>query len=63
MRKLDFIIVGAMKAGTSSLAFQLKDNPQVCIPLKELHFFDNEDNFSKGVEWYESFFKIVVQVV
>ncbi len=57
MRKLDFIIVGAMKAGTSSLAFQLKDNPQVCIPLKELHFFDNEDNFSKGVEWYESFFK------
>ncbi len=57
MRKIDFIIVGAMKAGTNSLALQLNSNPQVCIPLKEAHFFDNEENFSKGVEWYESFFK------
>jgi len=57
MKKLDFIIVGAMKAGTNSLALQLNSNPQVCIPLKEAHYFDNEENFSKGVEWYESFFK------
>jgi len=57
MKKLDFIIVGAMKAGTSSLAFQLEDNLQFCIPQQELHFFSDEENFSKGVEWYESFFK------
>ncbi|MCG3225827.1 MAG: sulfotransferase domain-containing protein [Candidatus Heimdallarchaeota archaeon] len=57
MRKLDFIIVGAMKAGTSSLAFQLRNNPQVFIPLEEIHFFDNEENFSKGVKWYENIFK------
>lgn len=57
MKKLDFIIVGAMKAGTTSLAFQLTDNPQICIPLQELHFFDNDENFKKGLEWYESFFK------
>ena len=46
-----------MKAGTSSLAFQLRNNPQVFIPLKEIHFFDNEENFSKGVKWYENIFK------
>ncbi|MCK5157664.1 MAG: sulfotransferase domain-containing protein [Candidatus Heimdallarchaeota archaeon] len=57
MRKLEFIIVGAMKAGTSSLAFQLKNNSQVFIPLKEIHFFDNDENYSKGVEWYENIFK------
>ncbi len=46
-----------MKAGTNSLALQLNSNPQVCIPLKEAHFFDNDGNFSKGIEWYENFFK------
>ncbi|MCE7740851.1 MAG: sulfotransferase domain-containing protein [Candidatus Heimdallarchaeota archaeon] len=57
MKKLDFIIVGAMKAGTSSLAFQLKHNPQICIPLKEVHYFNNEENYNKGIQWYEGIFK------
>ena len=56
MKKLDFIIVGAMKAGTSSLAFQLQHNPDICIPLKEIHFFDNDQNYSKGIKWYEENF-------
>ncbi|MHA1199811.1 MAG: sulfotransferase family protein [Candidatus Heimdallarchaeaceae archaeon] len=57
MKKLDFIIVGAMKAGTSSIAFQLSHNPQICIPTDEVHYFNNEENFCKGIEWYESKFK------
>lgn len=51
----DFIIVGAMKGGTSSLYSYLSSHPQVLPSLtKEVHFFDN--NFDKGVYWYRRFF-------
>jgi hypothetical protein len=52
----DFIIIGAMKCGTSSLINYLREHPYVKIPLyqKEVHFFDR--NFQKGINWYRSFF-------
>ena len=34
----DFIIVGAMKSGTTSLHSILNTHPSVFIPKKELHF-------------------------
>ena len=52
--KMDFIIVGAMKCGTTSLGFHLQRHPQVCIPNGEVHFFENEKNFQKGMGWYEN---------
>lgn len=51
-KKLDFIIVGSMKAGTSSLSFHLLNHKHVCIPKKEMHFFDNNQKYLKGREWY-----------
>lgn len=40
----DFVIVGAMRSGTSSLARWLRDHPQVFMPArKELHFFDSDE--------------------
>jgi len=36
----DFFIVGAPKAGTTTLYEHLVSNPGVCIPVKEPHFFD-----------------------
>ncbi len=50
---MDFIIVGAMKSGTTSLGFHLGRHPQVCIPRGEVHFFENEKNYRKGLGWYE----------
>ncbi|MEX2557966.1 MAG: sulfotransferase [Actinomycetota bacterium] len=51
----DFIIVGAMKAGTTSLSAWLRAHPQVFVPQeKELHFFDTL--WSRGVDWYRSLF-------
>lgn len=51
----DFVIVGAMKAGTTSLATWLRAHPQVFMPeQKELHFFDTF--WSRGVDWYRSLF-------
>jgi hypothetical protein len=47
----DFLIVGAMKAGTTSLARWLRAHPQVFMTgTKELHFFDTY--WPRGVEWY-----------
>lgn len=50
-----FIVVGVMKAGTTSLAANLRAHPQVFMPKKELHFFDK--HFDEGVPWYREQFK------
>ena len=43
MRKLDFLIAGTQKGGTTALHNYLKQNPDVFLSeKKELHFFDNE---------------------
>lgn len=61
MRRPDFIIVGAMKAGTTTLAHYLRQHSQIYIPERELHFFDARGRFSdrwkRGVKWYERQFE------
>ena len=50
---VDFIIVGAAKSGTTTLHDLLIQHPEIFLPKKkELHFFDNEINFEKGIETY-----------
>ncbi len=46
-RKIDFVIGGAQKGGTSALNYVLRQHPQICMPYskKELHYFDNDDHF------------------
>ena len=51
-RKLDFVIVGSMKSGTSSLSYHLGNHAQVCIPRNEMHFFDKDERYRKGRDWY-----------
>lgn len=47
--KIDFIICGSQKSGTTALYYYLKQHPQICVPeQKELHYFDNENNFSNA---------------
>jgi hypothetical protein len=47
----NFIVIGAQKAGTTSLHAYLSEHPQV-LPsaTKEIHYFDL--NYSKGEGWY-----------
>lgn len=58
----DFIIVGAQKAGTTSLHAYIGQHPRVMPSWKkEIHYFDggldpNRDNFSMGVDWYRAHF-------
>jgi hypothetical protein len=51
----DFIIVGVMKGGTTSLYSYLLQHPQVLPALKkEVHFFDL--NHQRGINWYRAHF-------
>jgi hypothetical protein len=58
----DFVIVGAQKAGTNMLAFNLSRHPQVFMAgnmqnRRELHFFDIEQNWQRGEAWYRDHFR------
>jgi hypothetical protein len=51
-----FLVIGAMKAGTSTLARALAQHPQVFVPrAKEVHFFDH--HFGRGLDWYRAWFE------
>lgn len=51
----NLIVIGAMKAGTSSLHYYLSLHPEIFMSeVKELNFF--ERNWEKGLAWYESQF-------
>ena len=52
-----FVIVGAQKAGTTSLWKVVASHPDVARPnRKEVHFFDRK--FDKGVDWYSGLFTL-----
>lgn len=52
-----FLCVGAAKAGTTTIYDVLSQHDSIFLPAaKELHFFDNDENFCKGVDWYASQF-------
>jgi hypothetical protein len=53
----NFLVVGAMKAGTTSLALSLAAHPDVYVPSeKEAHFFERDERWRRGVEWYSELF-------
>ena len=53
----DFLVIGAMKCGTTTLAAQLAAQPGIFMTTpKEPEFFSDDVNFHKGRHWYESLF-------
>jgi len=51
------LIIGAMKAGTSSLHHYMDLHPEISMSQqKELRFFDKARVWNQGVEWYKSNF-------
>ncbi len=53
---IDFIGIGAQRSGTSWVYACLYEHPEICAPIKEIHFF-SRDRFLNGKEWYEAHFK------
>ncbi|HEX4655673.1 MAG TPA: sulfotransferase [Mycobacteriales bacterium] len=53
----DHLVIGAAKAGTTSLSRWLDEHPDVYVPpSKEMHFFDRDSQWQLGVEWYAANF-------
>jgi hypothetical protein len=53
----NLVIIGAMKAGTTSLHHHLSLHPQIWMSRrKELNFFSFKTNWARGISWYESHF-------
>ena len=58
--RIDFVVPGAQKSGTTALDLYLREHPQLCLPRKkELHFFDRDRHFAaEPVDYapYHAFF-------
>lgn len=62
LRKLDFIVAGTQKGGTSALDFYLRQHPQIGMgKKKELHFFDKEKYFRKKGVPYRKLHKEIIK--
>ncbi len=66
VRRLDFLVIGAGKSGTTWIWQFMRSHPQVFVPDdKELNYFNSEPiepagnrnpNYGKPLDWYERFF-------
>ncbi|ELT97403.1 hypothetical protein CAPTEDRAFT_84639, partial [Capitella teleta] len=48
------LILGAMKAGTSTMMRYLNFHPDVHCALMEVNYFDKDENYEQGPEWYRN---------
>lgn len=55
-RKVDFVIAGAMKSGTTALHSYLRQHPDIGMAdIKEVRFFDDDKNFQRRKPSYASY--------
>lgn len=56
----DFVVIGTMKSGTTTLFRWLDGHPHVQMPaMKEPNFFSDESRWEKGLDWYSQQFQAV----
>ncbi len=54
----NFLMIGAMKTGTTSLWHYLRSHPQIFMSdVKEVMFFDPRHKWDRGIDWYERQFE------
>jgi hypothetical protein len=59
IQKLDFLVAGAQKSGTTALNYYLKRHPRIALPVKkELHFFDDDELFAGGNVSYKPLYEM-----
>jgi len=56
--RLDFIVVGPFKTGTTWIDYYLRNHPQVALPndVKETFFYSNNTIYSRGNAWLGNLF-------
>ncbi|HKJ88355.1 MAG TPA: sulfotransferase domain-containing protein [Gammaproteobacteria bacterium] len=56
-KTLDFLVIGAQKAGTTTLFKHMQGHPELHLPPeKEAPFFTRDDRWERGWRWYEQEF-------
>lgn len=56
--KVDALIIGAGRAGTTSLYSMLQAHPEVCFSnIKEVHYFSIPELYKRGENYFHSFFR------
>jgi len=56
-KRVDVLIIGAGRSGTTSLFKMLESHPQICFSrIKEVHFFSVDDLYDRGEAYYLQFF-------
>ncbi len=57
--RVDFLICGTQKGGTTALHSYLRQHPQIGLAsVKEAHYFDTEDNFRDGAPDYAAYHRL-----
>ncbi|MCU0433524.1 MAG: sulfotransferase [Bacteroidia bacterium] len=52
-----FFIIGVQKGGTTAMSEYLSEHPQLVRPQrKDVYFFNNVENYAKGMRWYQMHF-------
>lgn len=53
LKRLDFLVIGTQKGGTTAVDYYLRQNPSLLLShkRKEIHFFDN-DSLGKRLYGY-----------
>jgi len=52
----NFLIIGAPRSGTTWLAMNLREHPDIFMPqIKEVHYFDR--HYAEGIDYYLKFFR------
>jgi hypothetical protein len=60
----NLLIIGAMKAGTTSLHNYLAKHPDIFMSEpKEIHYYIDEHYQTKTIDWYKSFFKTDKKII
>jgi hypothetical protein len=55
--QIDFIGIGTARSNTTWIYNCLREHPQIFMPQKkELHFFDCDKQFNKGIDYYNNYF-------
>jgi hypothetical protein len=57
--KPEFLVIGAQKSGTNAITYYLTAHPNVVrARKKEIHFFDSDLQYNKGIDWYHAHFPL-----
>ncbi len=53
----DFLVLGGMRCGTTSIYEWLREHPQIALPPNKKGVYYFSRHYDKGLQWYSDFFK------